>query len=67
MKWHKVEDYSVGSDEYVLVSQLLCGERDKEFCFMGKLTRDNWWSNAFSPMYPVQSTDRWAHIDLPED
>lgn len=67
MKWHKVEDYPVGSDEYVLVSKLLHEKRSKRFYFMARLDHDGWWSNMFVPPYRVQSTDRWCHIDLPED
>ena len=68
MKWHRVEDYPVGSNEYVLVSQIIAGQRDKEFCFAGKLNwRRNWWSNMIDDVSPCSSTDRWCHIDLPED
>lgn len=67
MKWHKVEDYPVGSDEYVFVSQIVAGQRDKELCFVGKLNRRNWWSNMIDDVSPCSSTDRWCHIDLPED
>lgn len=66
MKWHKVEDYPVGSDEYVLVSQIVAGQRDRAFCFAGKLNRRrNWWSNMIDDVSPCSSTDRWCHIDLP--
>lgn len=68
MKWHKVEDYPVGSDEYVLVSQSVAGQRDREFCFAGKLNRRrNWWSNMIDDVSPCASTDRWCHIELPDD
>ena len=67
MKWHKVEDYPVGSNEYVLVSQIVAGERDKEFCFTGKLNRRNWWGNMIGDISPCSSTDRWCHINLPEE
>lgn len=67
MEWHKVEDYPVGSDEYVLVSQIVAGQRDKELCFMGKLNRRNWWSNMIDDVSPCSPTDRWCYIDLPED
>lgn len=42
MEWHKIEDYPVGSDEYVLVSQVVAGHRNNRFCFMGKLNLHNW-------------------------
>lgn len=68
MKWHKVEDYPVGSDEYVLVSQIVAGQRDKEFCFAGKLNhRRDWWSNMIDDLSPCSPTDRWCPIDLPHD
>lgn len=41
MEWHKVEDYPVGSDEFVLVSQIVVGQRYKAFCFVGKLNLRN--------------------------
>lgn len=34
MKWHKVEDYPVGSDEYVLVSKIICDTRKDTGCFV---------------------------------
>lgn len=36
MKWHKVKDYPVGSDEYVLVSQTIGNIRPKVFLFHGE-------------------------------
>jgi len=67
MEWHKVEDYPVGSDEYVLVSQIVAGQRDKEFCLVGKLNERNWWSNTVDDISPCSSTDRWSYFTLPED
>lgn len=54
-------------DEYVLVCQIVAGQRDKELCFVGKLNRRNWWSNMINDVAPCSSTDRWCHIDLPEE
>lgn len=67
MEWHKVEDYPVGSDEYVLVSQTLGNERPKDFCFMARMDVDKRWYDCIGEVKPVESTDRWCHIDLPED
>lgn len=36
MEWHKVEDYPVGSDEYVLVSLKWNGKRLPADCFVAK-------------------------------
>lgn len=38
MKWHKVEDYPVGSGEYVLVST----NRTRAGCIVAKLS-DGYW------------------------
>lgn len=67
MKWYKVEDYPAGSDEYVLVSQTLRNERPKSFCFMARMDADKRWYDCIGEVKPVESTDRWCHIDLPED
>nr|DAZ41704.1 MAG TPA: hypothetical protein [Caudoviricetes sp.] len=67
MEWHKVEDYPVGSDEYVLVSQTIGNIRPKVFCFMAKMSVDKRWYDCVGEVKPVDSTDRWCHIDLPED
>lgn len=68
MEWHKIEDYPVGSDEYVLVSQVVAGHRNNRFCFTGKLNLHNWWYNIINgEVNPCSSTDRWCHIDLPND
>ena len=46
MKWHKVEDYPVGSDEYVLVST----SRTRTGCIVAKLVNGPWndklWDNG---------------------
>ena len=44
MKWYKVEDYPVGSDEYVLVSQYYQGSRIPYNCFVGRLREDGMWA-----------------------
>ena len=67
MEWHKVEDYPVGLDEYVLVSQIVVGQRYRAFCFVGKLNQRNWWCDEEDSISPCLSTDRWCHIDLPKD
>lgn len=67
MEWHKVEDYLVGSDEYVLVSQTIGNIRPKVFCFMAKMGVDKCWYDCVGVVKPVDSTDRWCYIDLPED
>ena len=65
MKWHKVEDYPVGSDEYVLISTIVIGQREDLGCFVAELRNEYWYDGlATSPVHP---TDRWCHIDLPED
>ncbi len=66
MKWHKVEDYPVGLDEYVLVSQVVVGQREDLGCFVAML-RNGYWCDGFATIGPVQPTDCWCHIDLPED
>ena len=65
MKWHKVEDYPVGSDEYVLVSAKWNNKRLVSDCFVAKKRGDYWLVN--DEEYYIDSTDRWCHIDLPED
>lgn len=42
MKWHKVEDYPVGSNEYVLVSKIICGVRKDTGCFVAMLKNGRW-------------------------
>ena len=67
MKWHKVEDYPVGSDEYVLVSRKTFDKyRTKFGCFFAKLVNGKWYS-ADEYKGTVIPTDRWCHIDLPKD
>lgn len=65
MKWHKVEDYPVGSDEYVLISTIVVGQREDLGCFVAVL-RNGYWYDGLATS-PVQPTDRWCHIDLPEN
>ena len=66
MKWHKVEDYPVGSDEYVLVSKIICDARKDTGCFVVML-KNGHWQDGCEYFRCVESTDRWCHIDLPED
>ena len=65
MGWHKVEDYPVGSDEYVLVSSKWNNKRFVSDCFIAK-KHDEYWL-VDDEEYYIDSTDRWCHIDLPED
>lgn len=65
MKWHKVEDYPVGSDEYMLVSSKWNNKRLASDCFVAKKQDDYWLVN--NEEYYIDSTDRWCYIDLPED
>lgn len=67
MKWHKVEDYPVGSDEYVLVSQYYQGSRIPYNCFVARLREDGMWALSVDDFIEMSLTDRWCHIDLPED
>lgn len=62
MKWHKVEDYPVGSNEYVLVST----NRTRAGCVVAKLV-DGLWDNGLGVRISASLTDCWCHIDLPED
>lgn len=62
MKWHKVEDCPVGSDEYVLVSQT----RTCAGCIVAKLI-NGYWDDGLGTRTQMFNTDRWCHIDLPED
>lgn len=67
MKWHKIEDYPVGSDEYVLVST----NRTDTSCFVAKLVNRPWndklWDTGYGVRFSTSPIDRWCHIDLPED
>lgn len=71
MKWHKVEDYPFGSDEYVLVSRQYKGQKDAYNCFVAYLivTKSNkyWINRKHEIIDGALPTDRWCHIDLPED
>lgn len=62
MKWYEVEDYPVGSDEYVLVST----NRTRAGCVVAKLV-DGFWDNGLGARISVSLTDRWCHIDLSEE
>ena len=62
MKWHKVEDYPIGSDEYVLVST----NRTRAGCVVAKLV-DGLWDTGLGVRISASPTDRWCHIDLQED
>ena len=68
MKWHKVEDYPFGSNEYVLVST----NRTRAGCIVAKLIDGFWddrklWDDGLGVCISASLTDRWCHIDLTED
>lgn len=65
MKWYKVEDYPVGSDECVLASSTWENKRFAMDCFVAR-KRDDYWL-VDNEEYYIDSSDRWCHIDLPED
>lgn len=67
MKWHKVEDYPAGSDEYVLVSCKVSNKRNSKWCYVAIMNEYGVWDDGVGNNYPAQFTDRWCHIDLPED
>ena len=62
MKWHKVEDYPVGSDKYVLVST----NRTRAGRVVAKLF-GGCWDDGLGMHIVALSTSRWCHIDLPEN
>ena len=62
MEWHKVEDYPVGSNEYVLVST----NHTRTGCIVAKLV-DGPWDTGHRVRISASLTDRWCHIDLPKD
>ena len=66
MKWHKVEGYPVGSNEWVLVSRFY--PRKSCFCLVAKLKGEKikMWTDGEN-YTEVEPTDRWAYIELPED
>lgn len=66
MKWHKVEEYPVGSDEHVLVSLKEDNKRLVEDCFIARKI-DEHWQTVNGVNYYIDSTDRWCYIELPED
>ena len=67
MEWHKVEDYPVGSYEYVLVST----NHTSAGCIVAKLVEGLWgdrlWDNGLGVRFSTLSTDRWCYIDLSYD
>lgn len=63
MKWYKVEDYPVGSDEYVLVSPKYSNKRCARDCFLAK-KQGKYWLGKTEECY-IDTTDRWCHIELP--
>lgn len=67
MKWHKVEDYPAGSDEYVLVSCKVSNKRNSKWCYVAIMNEYGVWDDGVGNNYPAQFTDRWCYIDLPED
>ncbi len=67
MKWHKVEDYPVGSDEYVLVSRMIGNKRESTWCYVVRMDEFGNWDDGLGETHEVQATDRWRHIELPED
>lgn len=62
MEWHKVEDYPVGSEEYVIVST----NGTRAGCVVAKLF-GGCWDNGLGLHFSALPTDRWWHIDLSED
>lgn len=66
MELHKVEDYPVGSDKFVLVSRIFFEEREKAGCFVAALN-GNYWVSNFNFATKVRDADRWSYITLPED
>lgn len=67
MKWHKVEEYPVGSDEHVLVSCKVSNKRDLKWRYVAIMNEYGFWDDDVNSGYPVQFTDRWCRIKLPED
>ena len=71
MKWYKVEDYPVGSDEYVLVSTNHTQNRTHTGCIVAKLVEGlcggRLWDNGLGVRFSASLTDRWCHINLPGD
>lgn len=55
----------IGSDEYMLVSLKWNGKRFPIDCLVAKKQGDYW--KTIDDEYYIDSTDRWCHIDLPED
>ena len=69
MEWHKVEDYPEDFYKYVLVSH---GEPEDRYtfnCTVAKLDGNQWCNivNNEKHCWKVKPTDRWCHIDLPEE
>ena len=67
MQWHKVEDYPVGSNEYVLVST----NRTRAGCVVAKLVDelldDRLLDTGLGVRISASLTDRWCHIELLEE
>ena len=71
MKWNKLtRRNSPKEDECVLVSFMCAGKRFPDACCVAILGEDNEgnpvWDTG-NQFYPVNNTDRWAYIELPED
>lgn len=66
MKWHKVEDYPAGSEEYVMGSEIRAGTRDVNGLFVAKMDINGFWRGT-EGVWHYADTDRWCHIELPED
>lgn len=71
MKWHKVApDDLPTEDEFVIVSFLLFGKRMAESCAVARLS-ENYYGDTVgddgNQYYPIDASDRWAYIELPED
>lgn len=62
MKWYEIEDYPIGSDEYVLVST----NRTRAGCVVAKLV-DRLWDTGLGVRISASLTDRWCHIELSEE
>ena len=70
-KWNKLcHDCKPEEGKYVLVSFLIGDERLLYNCVVAKLGENEYgdtsWDDGFN-FYPIDDTDRWAYIELPED
>ena len=60
MEWYKVEDYPVGSDEYVLVSKIICDVRKDTCCFVAMFKNGRWQDGCeYSPTTEPDSRPIW--------